>query len=143
MSSITTMASASAERRWSSSSHSRERFPDLDASQSGTFLAAFDANSDGATSSRTPSPAKSNGVPRNDRWQSRKNNHLAWGNGHASVSWPREHSRQKSLGEAFQTIRNRKASVSENAHEIAEALKAPISYRVIVRRSKDILRYIC
>ena len=135
MSSTTTMVSAGAERRWSSSSSSNtnERFPDLDGSHFGSFLAASDERNEGATTSRTPSPAKANGGLRNDRWQPRKEHHLAWGNGHINVSGPREHSRQKSLGEAFRTIRNRRASVSENAHEIAEALKAPISYKVIVR----------
>ena len=132
MTSTTTMASAGAERRWSSSSHSRERFPDLDSSQSGPYLAVHNETSDDGTTSRTPSPAKKNGMHRNDRWQPRNDHHLAWGNGHINVSGPREHSRQKSLSEAFQTIRNRRASVSENAHEIAEALKAPVSYKVIV-----------
>ncbi|KAH6678935.1 triose-phosphate transporter [Plectosphaerella plurivora] len=39
----------------------------------------------------------------------------------------RGHGRQKSLSDAFRTIRSRKGSVSQNAHEIADALKAPIS----------------
>lgn len=137
MSSTTTMASAGAERRWSSSSNSKERFPDLDSSQYGAFLSTHDENNESATTSRTPSPAKTNGMFRNDRWQPRNDNHLAWGNGHIHVSGPRDHSRQKSLSEAFQTIRNRRASVSENAHEIAEALKAPISYKVIVGRMNN------
>ena len=137
MTSTTTMASASAERRWSSSSHSKERFPDLDHSQPGTYLAAYGESDDGATMSRTPSPAKTNGTVCNDRWQPRKDHQLAWGNGHINVSGPRGHSRQKSLSEAFRTIRNRRASVSENAHEIAEALKAPISYKVIVRGCEE------
>jgi solute carrier family 35 protein E1 len=42
------------------------------------------------------------------------------------------HGRQKSLSEAIQTVRGRKASISENAHEIAEALKAPVSWKLII-----------
>lgn len=132
------MASASAERRWSSSSNPKERFPDLDHSQSGEFLAAYDENDEGATTSRTPSPAKANGLLRNERWRPRGDSHVAWGNGHINVSAPREHGRQKSLSDAFRTIRNRRASVSENAHEIADALKAPVSVRIIVRLSSGI-----
>jgi solute carrier family 35 protein E1 len=44
----------------------------------------------------------------------------------------RGHSRQKSLTDAFRTIRTRKGSVSANAQEIAEALKAPVSPKLIV-----------
>jgi len=42
------------------------------------------------------------------------------------------HGRQKSLSEAIQTVRGRKASISENAHEIAESLKAPVSWKLII-----------
>ncbi|KAI1813363.1 TPT-domain-containing protein [Poronia punctata] len=41
------------------------------------------------------------------------------------------HGRQKSIGEAFRTIRERRGSVSQNAHEIADALKAPISPKLV------------
>ncbi|CAN9179330.1 unnamed protein product [Alternaria alternata] len=40
--------------------------------------------------------------------------------------------RQKSLSEAFRTIRTPKGSVSQNAHELADALKAPLSPKPIV-----------
>jgi len=42
------------------------------------------------------------------------------------------HKRQKSLGEAFHNIRTRSGSVSQNAMEIAEALKAPVSPALVV-----------
>lgn len=133
MSSILTMPSATAERRYSSSSHTREKFPDLDRSTSGEYHATYDEADEGAiTTSRTPSPAKINGAVHNERWQSRKDTHLAWGNGHINLAPPRQHGRQRSLSDAFKTIRSRKASVSENAHEIAEALKAPVSVKIIV-----------
>jgi solute carrier family 35 protein E1 len=45
------------------------------------------------------------------------------------------HGRQKSLTEAINTIRTRKASMSQNAHEIADALKAPVSPKLVVSLS--------
>ncbi|GAP88599.1 putative triose-phosphate transporter [Rosellinia necatrix] len=42
------------------------------------------------------------------------------------------HDRQKSIGEAFRTIRDRSGSVTQNAHEIADALRAPVSAKLIV-----------
>ncbi|OAA44340.1 hypothetical protein NOR_04068 [Metarhizium rileyi] len=60
-------------------------------------------------------------------------------NGHNSQSsspWPegsrRGRGRQKSLSDAIRTIRTRKGSVSQNAHEIADALRAPVSPRLVV-----------
>ncbi|KAI3323909.1 triose-phosphate transporter [Xylariaceae sp. AK1471] len=41
------------------------------------------------------------------------------------------HGRQRSIGEAFRTIKERNGSVSQNAHEIADALRAPISPTLI------------
>ena len=36
------------------------------------------------------------------------------------------------MTEAIKTVRTRKASISENAQEIAESLKAPISLKLVV-----------
>lgn len=44
----------------------------------------------------------------------------------------RTHGRQKSLGDAFRTIRARNGSMSQNAHEIADALRAPVSPKLVV-----------
>jgi solute carrier family 35 protein E1 len=44
----------------------------------------------------------------------------------------RSHNRQKSLGDAFRTIRARNGSMSQNAHEIADALRAPVSPKLVV-----------
>ena len=127
------MQSASAERRWSISSTGKEKFPDLDHSQSGDYLTTIDSSDEGATtSSRTPSPAKANGVLHSERWHARKDHHLVWGNGHTNITPPRAQGRQRSLSDAFKTIRSRKASVSENAREVAEALKAPVSMKIVV-----------
>ncbi|EMD59170.1 hypothetical protein GGP41_009055 [Bipolaris sorokiniana] len=89
----------------------------------------------GLSSSRSASPnhaAQANGstMPA-DRWQPRKE--ARFGGVNASTSAPStRHGRQKSLSEAFKTIRTRKGSVSQNAHEIADALKAPLSPKLIV-----------
>ncbi|KAH7058953.1 triose-phosphate transporter family-domain-containing protein [Macrophomina phaseolina] len=81
---------------------------------------------------RSPSPLKNgeNGFPPGDRWYPRKEKTARWGNGSA-VGGTR-HGRQKSLSEAIRTIKGRRASISQNAHEIADALKAPISAKLIV-----------
>jgi len=42
------------------------------------------------------------------------------------------HRQKRSVSEAIHRFRTRQGSVSENAQELAEALKAPISYRLIV-----------
>ncbi|KHN97815.1 uncharacterized protein MAM_04204 [Metarhizium album ARSEF 1941] len=44
----------------------------------------------------------------------------------------RGNSRQKSLSDAIRTIRTRKGSVSQNAHEIADALRAPVSPKLVI-----------
>jgi solute carrier family 35, member E1 len=65
------------------------------------------------------------------RWQPRRDSALkgsGWANGNA-----KGHGRQKSLSDAFRTIRTRRASVSANVHEVADALKAPVSPKLIVR----------
>lgn len=94
----------------------------------------------GVTSSRSPSPihgAQANGsAVSGDRWQPRKEARHGYmngpGYGNASARHGHGHGRQKSLSEAIRTIRTRKASVSQNAHEIADALKAPLSPMLIV-----------
>ncbi|KAK8107932.1 ER to Golgi transporter [Apiospora kogelbergensis] len=40
--------------------------------------------------------------------------------------------RQKSISEAFRGIRNRNGSVSQNAQDLAGALRAPLSYKLII-----------
>lgn len=88
--------------------------------------------------SRGPSPMPlPNGLPpgmhSSERWPARhtsRNQHWGWANGSAGTA---RHGRQKSLTEAISTVRTRKASISENAHEIAESLKAPVSLRLVVR----------
>lgn len=50
---------------------------------------------------------------------------------------PAGHRHRKSVSEALNKFRARQGSVSENAHELAEALKAPVSYKLIVSDSRQ------
>ena len=82
--------------------------------------------------SRGPSPSPlPNGLPvglhSSERWPLKKAS--AWANGNIGGQ---SHGRQKSLSEAIHTVRTRKMSISENAHEIADSLKAPVSFRLVV-----------
>ena len=129
------MTQASSERQWSSSSDRADtfKFPDFDQSVStGDLLVMQEEDRD-----RVPSPrprSKPNGSLYGDGWQHRRDDHIAWDNEPARGS--SRHKRQPSLSDAIRTIRTRKGSVSANAHEIAEALKAPISLKLIVGFSK-------
>lgn len=103
---------------------SMEKFPDL---------VSYDSQSPYPTS-----PVRSNGYmngpPPVERWQPRRDSGLrgsTWGNGETSTGG-RGHTRQKSLSDAFRTIRTRRASVSANVHEISDALKVPLSPKLIV-----------
>ncbi|KAF1990618.1 TPT-domain-containing protein [Aulographum hederae CBS 113979] len=71
------------------------------------------------------------GMPGSGRWQPRRTSSARWTNASAQPSGVR-HGRQKSLSEAIRTIRTRQGSVSANAHEIADALKAPVSPKLIL-----------
>ncbi|KAI9784084.1 MAG: suppressor of loss of ypt1 [Peltula sp. TS41687] len=65
------------------------------------------------------------------RWPPRKENNINWGTNNFDGIGSK-HGRQKSLTEAFKTIRDRRGSVSANAHELADALKAPVSMYCII-----------
>ncbi|KAK3686712.1 hypothetical protein LTR37_019549 [Vermiconidia calcicola] len=88
--------------------------------------------------SRGPSPKPlPNGLPpglhSSERWPLRKEaKGASWGAWANGATGGTRHSRQKSLSEAIRTVRGRKASISENAHEIAESLKAPVSYKLVI-----------
>lgn len=88
----------------------------------------------GRSSGRHPSPHEYpllHGTPPGDGLQVRNENESIWAGRQGNDIVPR-HGRQKSLSDAFKTIRTRRASVSANAHEIADALKAPVSIKLIV-----------
>ena len=130
------MTRPSAERRRSSVSNHENttKFPDFEQPLSSDHLATYPEEIESLKTLRAPSPRtlpKQTGNLHHDKWQHRRENHVAWGNGH--VKGPsRGHGRQPSLSEAIKTIRTRKGSVSANAQEIAEALKAPVSVKLIV-----------
>lgn len=47
------------------------------------------------------------------------------------------HKHRRSVSEAINNFRHRQGSVTENAQELAEALRAPVSYKLIVRGLKS------
>ena len=125
----------STDRRWSTSSNRSEtaKFPDFDPSVNNReHFTIYEDGDSGHVPERYPSGdlgwSRQNGSLHSDRWTLRKEHSHNWGNGYA-----RGHGRQKSLSDAIRTIRTRKGSVSANAQEIAEALKAPVSFKLIVR----------
>ncbi|KAJ9295319.1 hypothetical protein DTO271G3_6142 [Paecilomyces variotii] len=66
----------------------------------------------------------------NDTWQPRRGGHAPWA--HAAGPRGSKHRPRKSISEALTTIRTGNGGVSANAHELAEALRAPVSVRLIV-----------
>ncbi|KAK1597646.1 triose-phosphate transporter [Colletotrichum navitas] len=91
--------------------------------------------------SRTSSPGKTNGYALpgassgGDRWQPRKESlqgrGIRWGPASQPSAIRYGHGKQKSLGDAIHNIRTRGGSVGQNAHEIADALRAPVSPKLI------------
>lgn len=132
------MTTSSSERRWSTSSSRAEafKFPDFEQSlpSRGTLPIHKEHASSAKAHTKTPSPnplSKSNGIVQGGR--QRRESHVAWGNTNGHVVGPgSRHVPQKSLSDAIRTIRTRKGSVSANAQELAEALKAPVSFKLIV-----------
>lgn len=70
----------------------------------------------------------------NENWAPRRYTSRAgrWGTTNGNAYQGIRHGRQKSLSEAIRTIRTRNGSISQNALEIAEALKAPVSPALVV-----------
>ena len=129
---------SSAEPRWSTSSNRSEtfKFPDFESSPTPRErLAIHEEDTQSKSEKRISSPnsfPRAKGGLHSERFQARKDHHVAWGNGQINGVGS-SHRRQKSLSDAIRTIRTRKGSVGVNAHEIAEALKAPVSIKLIVR----------
>jgi solute carrier family 35 protein E1 len=69
------------------------------------------------------------GSAANGRWPAarRPSGRVGW-----SDVGARQHGRQKSLSEAIRNIRARRASMGQNALEIADALKVPVSPKLVV-----------
>jgi hypothetical protein len=103
------------------SGNGTEKFPDFDA---------------GITNGQSASPLGPNGYALNgashgsgDRWQARRDSRVRWAP-NAPAAHAQGHNRSTSMSQAFRHIRS--ASVSQNAHEIAGALRAPVSWKLIV-----------
>ena len=69
--------------------------------------------------------------PSVNNWPVRKSSQTSWENRNGGGLY--KHRPRKSVTEAFDNLRQRRGSISANTHELAEALKAPISYKLIVR----------
>ncbi|CAK7217516.1 hypothetical protein SEUCBS140593_003236 [Sporothrix eucalyptigena] len=110
-----------------------EKFPDLDVNDTAGIDHGAGA---GKLNSTATGPALQQAYA-NDQWKPRKNStSIRWNNGsvsqaHTNGYGHHGHSRQKSLGEALRAIRTRSGSTSQNVHEIADALKAPVSPMLI------------
>lgn len=96
---------------------SNERFPSFEDEPRRTSLAQI---------SESPLETSSPIVPEY-KWPARSNSNR--------LNRPAGHKHRKSVSEAINKFRARQGSVSENAQELAEALKAPVSYRLIVSSS--------
>ncbi|KAM5348551.1 hypothetical protein ACJ41O_008375 [Fusarium nematophilum] len=95
-----------------------EKFPDFIDTPLGNSRSPSPLNPPGWTNGAPPRPS--------DRWLpvSRQDGWSTGGRG--------GHNRQKSLTDAIRTIRARNGSVSQNAQEIADALRAPVSPKLII-----------
>jgi solute carrier family 35 protein E1 len=68
----------------------------------------------------------------NDTWQPRRAGPPSWV--HSAESRGSKHRPRKSISEALSTFRTGNTGMSTNAHELAEALRAPVSVKLIVRQ---------
>lgn len=67
----------------------------------------------------------------NDLWEPRKAGPFSRGPVNGSIRTSKHKSR-KSISDAISNIRTRNASMSANVQELGQALRAPLSYRLIV-----------
>jgi len=75
-----------------------------------------------------------------EKWLPRRGSRAGYSKS-GSFGTTNRHGRQKSLSEAINIIRTRKGSMSQNAHEIADALKAPVSPMLVVS-PRSICRFV-
>ncbi|KAJ5263703.1 hypothetical protein N7478_011308 [Penicillium angulare] len=90
----------------------------------------YEETLDSAIGNGRPNPSPSVKYAANDTWEPRKSAFYSRDYANGSIRNPKQRPR-KSISEAITTIRTRNGSMSANAHEIAEALRAPVSYRLI------------
>jgi hypothetical protein len=98
-----------------------ERFPSLDEARASGQLHQI-----ASPVEITPTQA----LPDKYKWPARKSSQMVRENGR--IPGLPTHRPRRSVSDALRNLRARRGSVSENAHELAEALKAPVSYRLIV-----------
>lgn len=91
----------------------------------------YEESLDSAAGTGRPNPSPSVKYASNDLWEPRKSTFYSRDHSVSSIRNPK-HRPRKSISEAITTIRARNGSMSANAHELAEALRAPVSYRLIV-----------
>lgn len=86
--------------------------------------------------------SQENGVPISplpvNNWPVRKTSHAGWAKRNSGEL--HKHQSKRSVSEVFDNLRQRRGSISANTHELAEALKAPISWKLIVRVSTYVIR---
>lgn len=91
----------------------------------------YEESVDGVIGSSRPNTSASVKYAPSELWEPRKSTFYSREQANGSVRIPK-HRPRKSISEAISTIRTRNGSVSANAQELAEALRAPVSYRLIV-----------
>ncbi|KAJ5478567.1 hypothetical protein N7530_004076 [Penicillium desertorum] len=84
---------------------------------------------DAVAGSARPNRSASVKYAPNELWEPRKASFYSREYGNGSLRNPK-HRPRKSISEAITTIRTRNGSMSANAHELAQALRAPVSYRL-------------
>jgi solute carrier family 35 protein E1 len=104
------------------SAHEYERFPSLDEARANGHMHQVVSPVE-----ITPTQA----IADRSKWPARKSSQMVRENGR--IPGIHTHRPRRSLSDAIRNLRERRGSVSENAHELAEALKAPVSYRLVVR----------
>ena len=100
-----------------STTNTIERFPSLDYTNGTDRLYSV-------ASPQAITPASS--LSTNSLWPARRSSQKGWAPGGSY-----KHKSRRSVGDALGNFRTRRASVSENAQELAEALKAPVSYKLV------------
>jgi solute carrier family 35, member E1 len=101
-----------------------EKFPSFEDSRSEEKLHPF------LSPQEISSPV--NSLPVNN-WPVRRSSQTGWENRNGGGLY--KHRPKRSVTEAFDNFRQRRGSISANTQELAEALKAPVSYKLIVRAS--------
>lgn len=102
-----------------------DKFPPYDESLDNAL------NAMGANRPNNPNPNPSVKYAPSETWEPRKTSFYSREHPNGTLRNPK-HRPRKSISEAITTIRTRNGSVSANAQELAEALRAPVSYRLVV-----------